>query len=72
LNSNADDDLPNIDKLLLHIKQKNISASANLNHDDDDDFLNIDEFLSSIQQKSTLASAKPDSSSIAKKVDNGT
>jgi hypothetical protein len=42
-NSNANDDLPDIDELLSGIKQKNISASAN------DGFLDIDELLLGIQ-----------------------
>jgi hypothetical protein len=48
LNSDNNDDLLDIDKLLLRIKQKDILASANLNCDNDDDnndFLNIDKFL---------------------------
>ena len=67
---NDDNDLLDIDKLLLRIKQKDISASANLNRDNDNGFLDINKFLSSIQQKSTFASAKPDFSSIAEKVNN--
>ena len=49
-NSDDDDDLPDINELLSHIKQKDIWASANPNRDsnNDDDFLNIDKFLSGI------------------------
>jgi hypothetical protein len=76
LNSDDDDDddndLPDIDKLLSRIKQKDISASADPNRDDDNDFLNIDEFLSGIQQKIFSASVKLDSGGMAEKVDNGT
>jgi hypothetical protein len=71
LNSNDDDDLPDIDKLLSCIKQKDIFASTNLNRDDNN-FLNIDKFLLGIQQKSFSTSTKLDSGSIAEKVDNRT
>jgi hypothetical protein len=71
-NSDNDDYLPNIDKLLSGIKQKDIWASTNPNCDDDDGFLDIDKLLSGIQQKSTSASTKLDSGSIAGKVDNRT
>jgi hypothetical protein len=71
LNSDADDDLLDIDELLLGIKQKNILASTNLNPNDDG-FLDIDELLLGIQQKTISASAKPDSGGIAGELDGRT
>jgi hypothetical protein len=71
LNSDNDDDLPNIDELFLGIMQ-NISASADPNSNDGDGFVDIDELLSSMKQESISASAKPNSSGIAEKVDNRT
>jgi hypothetical protein len=65
-NSDADNDLPDIDKLLSDIKQKNISASAN------NGFLDIDKLLLGIQQKTISASTKPDSGGIAGKADSRT
>ena len=49
--ANSDDynDLPDINKLLSGIIQKNSPASADPNSDDDDGFIDIDDFLSDIQ-----------------------
>jgi hypothetical protein len=49
LDSNDDDNLPEIDKLFLGMVQKNDLVCAGPNSDDDDGFVNIDELLSSMK-----------------------
>ncbi|KAH9205202.1 hypothetical protein DL95DRAFT_470777 [Leptodontidium sp. 2 PMI_412] len=69
--SDNDDDVPSIEKLLSGKWQKNSSASAEPNGVDDDGFVDIDDVLSSTQPKSMLASANLNSGGIAVLVDNG-
>jgi hypothetical protein len=52
--------------------QKNDAACADPDSDDDNGFVDIDELLSNMQQESITASAKPNSGSMAEKVDSGT
>ncbi len=74
LDSNNNINFLDIDKLLLGIKQKNNSASIDLNSNsnndnDNDNFPDIDRFLLGIKQKGVPASVNPSYSSTAEKVD---
>ncbi len=71
-NSDNDNDFPEIDELLLGIRQKSMLASTDRNGDNDDGYINIDELLSGMLQKSVPTSADLTSAAMAEMVKNGT
>lgn len=72
LDSDEDNDLPDIDELLSGMMQKNNSAGADPNGGDDHDFIDIDYFLPGIQRKCMPASANPNVGGMPEMVDNRT